>query len=39
MVGICAMAVQGAGVGPIVKHFGERRALLLGRLAAAPSAS
>ncbi len=30
MVGICAMAVQGAGVGPIVKRFGERRALLLG---------
>ncbi len=30
MVGICAMAVQGAGVGPIVRRFGERRALLLG---------
>jgi len=30
MVGICAMVVQGAGVGPIVKRFGERRALLLG---------
>ena len=30
MVGICAMDVQGAGVGPIVKRFGERRALLLG---------
>jgi DHA1 family tetracycline resistance protein-like MFS transporter len=30
MVGICAMAVQGAGIGPIVKRFGERRALLLG---------
>jgi DHA1 family tetracycline resistance protein-like MFS transporter len=24
------MAVQGAGIGPIVKRFGERRALLLG---------
>ena len=30
MVGICAMVVQGAGVGPIVQRFGERRALLLG---------
>jgi DHA1 family tetracycline resistance protein-like MFS transporter len=30
MVGICAMAVQGAGVGPIIRRFGERRALLLG---------
>ncbi len=30
LVGICAMAVQGAGIGPIVKRFGERRALLLG---------
>jgi DHA1 family tetracycline resistance protein-like MFS transporter len=30
MVGICAMAVQGAAIGPIVKRFGERRALLLG---------
>jgi DHA1 family tetracycline resistance protein-like MFS transporter len=30
MVGICAMAVQGAGVGPIVRRFGERSALLLG---------
>jgi DHA1 family tetracycline resistance protein-like MFS transporter len=30
MVGICAMAVQGAGIGPIVKRFGERRALLFG---------
>jgi MFS transporter, DHA1 family, tetracycline resistance protein len=27
---ICAMAVQGAGIGPIIKRFGERRALLLG---------
>lgn len=30
MVGICAMAVQGAGIGPIVRIFGERLALLLG---------
>jgi DHA1 family tetracycline resistance protein-like MFS transporter len=30
MVGICAMVVQGAGIGPIVKRVGERRALLLG---------
>jgi DHA1 family tetracycline resistance protein-like MFS transporter len=30
LVGVCSMVVQGAGVGPIVKRFGERRALLLG---------
>jgi DHA1 family tetracycline resistance protein-like MFS transporter len=30
MVGLCAMAVQGAAIGPIVGRFGERRALLLG---------
>jgi DHA1 family tetracycline resistance protein-like MFS transporter len=30
MVGLCAMVVQGAAIGPIVKRFGERRALLLG---------
>jgi DHA1 family tetracycline resistance protein-like MFS transporter len=30
MVGICTMAVQGAGIGPIVRRLGERRALLLG---------
>ena len=30
LVGVCAMVVQGAGVGPIVKRFGERRALLVG---------
>jgi len=30
MVGICAMAVQGVGIGPIVRRFGERSALLLG---------
>src|SRR5580692_11322103 len=27
MVGICAMVVQGAAIGPIVKRLGERRAL------------
>ena len=30
MVGICAMAVQGAGIGPFVRLFGERWSLLLG---------
>ena len=30
LVGICAMVVQGTAIGPIVKRFGERRALLLG---------
>ena len=30
LVGICAMVVQGAGIGPIVGRLGERRALLLG---------
>jgi DHA1 family tetracycline resistance protein-like MFS transporter len=30
MVGLCAMVVQGAAIGPIVRLFGERRALLLG---------
>ena len=30
MVGVCAMAVQGAAIEPIVKRFGERRALLFG---------
>jgi DHA1 family tetracycline resistance protein-like MFS transporter len=30
MVGICAMAVQGAAIGPIVRRFGERKALLVG---------
>jgi len=30
LVGICSMAVQGAAIGPIVRRFGERRALLLG---------
>jgi len=32
LVGICSMIVQGAAIGPIVRHFGERRALLLGLL-------
>jgi DHA1 family tetracycline resistance protein-like MFS transporter len=30
LVGVCAMVVQGAAIGPIVKRFGERNALLLG---------
>jgi DHA1 family tetracycline resistance protein-like MFS transporter len=30
LVGICSMVVQGAAIGPIVRRFGERRALLLG---------
>ncbi|MBR0827934.1 TCR/Tet family MFS transporter [Bradyrhizobium manausense] len=30
MVGICAMVVQGLAIGPIVRAFGERKALLLG---------
>ena len=30
MVGVCAMAVQGVAIGPIVRQLGERRALLLG---------
>ncbi|MGA8902243.1 TCR/Tet family MFS transporter [Bradyrhizobium sp.] len=30
MVGVCAMLVQGAGIGPIIRLFGERLALLLG---------
>ena len=30
MVGICAMVVQGMAIGPIVRRFGERRALMLG---------
>lgn len=30
LVGICSMIVQGAAIGPIVRHFGEQRALLLG---------
>ncbi|WP_291609798.1 TCR/Tet family MFS transporter [Bradyrhizobium sp.] len=30
LVGICQMVVQGAAIGPIVKRFGERRALFFG---------
>jgi len=30
LVGLCAMVVQGTAIGPIVKCFGERKALLLG---------
>jgi DHA1 family tetracycline resistance protein-like MFS transporter len=35
MVGICAMVVQGAAIGPIVKRFGESKALLLGLICGA----
>jgi DHA1 family tetracycline resistance protein-like MFS transporter len=35
MVGLCTMLVQGAGIGPIVRVFGERRSLLLGLLCGA----
>jgi DHA1 family tetracycline resistance protein-like MFS transporter len=31
-VGICAMVVQGTLIGPVVKRFGERRALIAGLL-------
>jgi MFS transporter, DHA1 family, tetracycline resistance protein len=30
LVGVCSVVVQGAGIGPIVRRFGERRALLIG---------
>jgi MFS transporter, DHA1 family, tetracycline resistance protein len=30
VVGICAMAVQGVAIGPVVRRLGERRALLFG---------
>ena len=30
LVGICSMVVQGGAIGPIVKRFGERRALFMG---------
>jgi DHA1 family tetracycline resistance protein-like MFS transporter len=30
LVGICAMVVQGTTIGPIVRRFGERRALMFG---------
>jgi DHA1 family tetracycline resistance protein-like MFS transporter len=35
LVGICAMVVQGAGIGPIVRLLGERRALMLGLVSGA----
>ncbi len=35
IVGICSMVVQGGAIGPIVRHLGERRALLLGLLCGA----
>ena len=35
LVGICAMVVQGAGIGPIVRGLGERRALMLGLISGA----
>jgi DHA1 family tetracycline resistance protein-like MFS transporter len=35
IVGVCAMVVQGLGIGPIVARFGERRALLFGLLCGA----
>ena len=31
-VGICAMVVQGALIGPVVRRFGERKALIVGLL-------
>jgi DHA1 family tetracycline resistance protein-like MFS transporter len=31
-VGICAMAVQGVLIGPVIKRFGERRSLIAGLL-------
>jgi len=34
-VGIFAMVVQGAGIGPIVRHLGERRTLMLGLICGA----
>ncbi len=30
LVGICAMVMQGTAIGPIVRRFGERRALMFG---------
>jgi len=30
LVGVCSMVVQGVAIGPIVKYFGERKALLFG---------
>jgi DHA1 family tetracycline resistance protein-like MFS transporter len=31
LVGVCSVVVQGTGIGPIVRRFGERRALLIGQ--------
>jgi DHA1 family tetracycline resistance protein-like MFS transporter len=30
LVGVCSMVVQGVAIGPIVRYFGERKALLFG---------
>jgi MFS transporter, DHA1 family, tetracycline resistance protein len=35
LVGVCAMVVQGAGIGPMVRLLGERRALMLGLISGA----
>jgi DHA1 family tetracycline resistance protein-like MFS transporter len=35
LVGVCAMVVQGAGIGPIVRRLGEGRALMLGLVSGA----
>jgi DHA1 family tetracycline resistance protein-like MFS transporter len=35
IVGVCSMVVQGVAIGPMVRHLGERRALLLGLLCGA----
>ncbi|KJC59169.1 MFS transporter [Bradyrhizobium sp. LTSPM299] len=35
LVGLCAMIVQGAAIGPIVKRLGERKALFLGLICGA----
>jgi DHA1 family tetracycline resistance protein-like MFS transporter len=35
IVGVCSMVVQGIAIGPIVKHLGERRALLVGLIGGA----
>jgi DHA1 family tetracycline resistance protein-like MFS transporter len=35
LVGVCAMVVQGAGIAPIVRLLGERRALMLGLISGA----
>lgn len=35
LVGVCAMIVQGAAIGPIVRRLGERKALFLGLMCGA----